>query len=151
MAASEHEVHGPIDFVLIEFPSEGLTGAAGDALLELVDRGIVRVYDLLVVRKDDDGTVSGIDVTDLSASGLGGFTAFEGARSGLLGDDDVAEAAAALEPGTTAAMILYENTWAIPLVAAALDAGAQLVASQRIPATAVMEALDELEAADGAN
>lgn len=145
--AETPEIHGPIDFVLIEFPSDRLTGAAGDALLDLVDRGIIRIFDLLVIQKHDDGSFSGLDISDLSADQLGGFTAFEGARSGLLGDDDIGEAADALKPGTTAALILYENTWAIPFVAAALDAGAQMVASQRIPATEVMAALDELEAA----
>jgi hypothetical protein len=145
---SDAAVHGPIDFVLIEFPGDRLTGAAADALLDLVDRGVVTVYDLLVVRKDDDGTFSGIDVDDLSADTIGGFTAFSGAPSGLLGDDDLAQAADALKPGTTAALIVYENTWAIPFVAAARDVGGQLVASARIPAQDVMDALDALEAQD---
>ena len=146
--AAEPDVHGPVDFVLIEFPSDRLDGSAGAALLDLVDRGIIRIWDLLVIEKADDGSFAGVDVTDLSADRIGGFTAFAGARSGLLGDDDVAEAAGALEPGRTAAMILYENTWAIPFVAAAMDVGAEVVASQRIPATDVMAALDALEADD---
>ena len=145
-AATASEVHGPIDFLLLEFKGDKMDGQAGEALLDLVSRGIIRIFDCLVVRKDADGTFSGIDVTDLSADEIGGFTAFAGARSGLLGDDDVSEAASAMEPGTAAAMLVYENTWAIPFVAAALDSGAQLVASQRIPATVVMEALDALEA-----
>lgn len=145
---SDADVHGPIDFVLIEFPGDRLTGGAADALLDLVDRGIVRIYDLLAVRKDDDGTFSGIDITDLSTDTLGGFTAFSGARSGLLGDDDLAEAAEAMKPGTVAALIVYENAWAIPFVAAARDAGGQLVASARIPAQDVMDTLDALEADD---
>lgn len=145
---AEPQVHGPIDFVLLEFPSDRLTGRAGDALLDLVDRGIVRIYDLLVIQKAEDGSVSGLTVADLSADQLGSFNVFVGAQSGLLGDDDVAEAGNALEPGTTAAMILYENTWAVPFVAAALDSGAQVVASQRIPATVVMDALEALEAND---
>lgn len=148
MSATEQDVHGPIDFVMLEFPGDRLTGAAGDALLDLVDRGLVRIYDLLVIQKADDGSVSGIDIADLSADRLGSFTVFDGAQSGLLGDEDVAEAAGAMEPGTTAAIILYENTWAIPFVAAALDSGARVVASQRIPGTAVTEALDLLEAND---
>jgi hypothetical protein len=148
MSDAEPEAHGPIDFVLLEFPTDRLTGRAGEALLDLVDRGIVRIYDLLVIQKADDGSVSGIDIADLSADHLGSFSAFVGVQSGLIGDDDVAEAGNALNPGTTAAMILYENTWAIPFVAAALDSGAQLVASQRIPAPVVMEALDALEAND---
>jgi hypothetical protein len=145
MAEAETETHGPIDFVLLEFPSDQLTGRAGEALFDLVERGIVRIYDLLVVQKGEDGTVAGLNITDLSADQLGSFSVFVGAQSGLIGDDDVAEAGNALKPGTTAVMIVYENVWAIPFVSAALDSGAQLVASQRIPAPVVMEALDALE------
>lgn len=142
------DVHGPIDFLLLGFESDKLTGAAGDALLDLVDRGLIRIYDLLVVQKAADGSFSGLDVTDLSADYLGGFAVFEGARSGLLGDDDLAEAAGVMEPGTTAAMIVYENTWAIPFIAAAQASGAQVLARERIPADVVMEVLDQLEAAE---
>jgi Family of unknown function (DUF6325) len=150
-AVEPTDVHGPIDFLLVEFQAERMTGEAAAALLDLVERGIVRVYDLLVVRKELDGTFSGIDLADISADGLGGFAAFAGARSGLLGDDDLAQAADAMEPGTMAAMIVYENTWAIPFVAAAQRNGAQVIASARIPADVVTEVLDELEAADAAN
>jgi Family of unknown function (DUF6325) len=143
---SDIAVHGPIDFVLIEFPGDRFTGAAADALLDLVERGVVRVYDLLVIRKAEDGTFSGIDVGELSADDIGGFTAFAGARSGLLGDDDLRQAADAMKPGTVAALIIYENSWAIPFVAAAHDAGGMLIASERIPAQDVMDALDALEA-----
>jgi hypothetical protein len=141
-------VCGPIDFLVLEFPAENMNGDAAAALADLVDRGIVRIYDLLVMRKDADGTVSGIDISDVGGAGLGGFTAFSGARSGLLDDDDMADAAHALAPGSAAALIVYENTWAIPFVAAARRAGAEVVASARIPADVVMEVLDELEAAE---
>lgn len=144
------DAHGPVDFLLLEFPGDRPTGKAAAALLDLVEAGIVRIYDLLVVRKETDGTFSGIDMTELGAGELGGFTAFAGARSGLLGDDDLAAAADALQPGTTAAMILYENSWAIPFVAAAREAGAQVVARERIPADVLMDVLDELDAADAA-
>lgn len=143
---SDRDVHGPVDFVLIEFPGDRFTGAAADSLFELVRRGIVRVYDLLAIRKDEDGTYSGIEISDLTSDAVGGFTAFAGARSGLLGDDDLRDAADAMEPGTVAALIVYENLWAIPFVAAAQDAGGQLIASARIPAQDVMDALDALEA-----
>jgi dihydroorotase-like cyclic amidohydrolase len=144
------DAHGPVDFLLLEFPGDRPTGKAAAALLDLVEAGIVRIYDLLVVRKETDGTFSGIDMTDLGEGELGGFTAFAGARSGLLGDDDLAAAAEALQPGTTAAMIVYENSWAIPFVAAAREAGAQVVARERIPADVLMDVLDELDAADAA-
>jgi hypothetical protein len=151
MTATEAEVHGPVDFLLLEMRAEKMTGEAGRALLDLVERDIVRIYDLLVIRKDADGTFSGVDITDLSSDDLGGFTAFAGARSGLLGDDDLAEAANAIEPGTVAALIVYENSWAIPFVAAARDAGAEVVASARIPASVLNDALDDLDAAEAAN
>lgn len=142
---SDTGVHGPIDFVLIEFPGDRVTGAAADALMGLVERGIIRVYDLLVIRKADDGTFAGIDVSDVSANNVGGFTAFTGARSGLLSDDDLRQAADAMEPGTVAALIVYENSWAVPFVKAARDAGGEVIASARIPAQDVMDALDALE------
>src|SRR5215213_9686643 len=107
-ATTAPEVHGPIDFLLLEFKGDKMDGQAGEALLDLVSRGIIRIFDCLVVRKDADGSFSGIDITDLSADEIGGFTAFAGARSGLLGDEDVAEAAGAMEPGTAAAMLIYE-------------------------------------------
>jgi hypothetical protein len=145
---ADGEVHGPIDFVLLEFPGDRVTGAAADALLDLVDRGVVRVYDLLVVHKDADGSFAGVDIGDLSADAVGGFSVFGGARSGLLGDEDLAQAAGVMQPGTVAALIVYENAWAVPFVAAAREAGGQLVASARIPAQDVMDALDALDAAD---
>jgi len=140
---------GPIDFLLLELDPEHLDGSIAAALMDLVDRGVVSVLDLLVIRKDADGTVVIVDIDGLSADAVGGFTLFVGASSGLLGDDDVAEAGHALEPSRTAALLVYENTWARGFVAAATAAGAQLVASARIPATAVNEALDAMDLADG--
>jgi hypothetical protein len=136
--------HGPIDFVLIEFP-EASTGATGDALMDLVERDVIHVYDLLVISKAEDGSFTGVDIDDLTADGVSGFTAFSGVRSDLLGDDDLTMAADAMKPGSTAALIVYENVWAVPFVAAARDAGGELIASQRIPAQDVIDALDALE------
>lgn len=147
MSVTDDDVHGPIDFVLIEFTGDKFTGEGAAALLDLVESGIVRIYDILVIRKDADGTFSGFEIEDLDVDSVGAFFAFEGARSGLLGDEDVAEAAGAMEPGTVAALIVYENLWAIPFVAATLRAGGQMIASQRIPALDVMAALDAIEAA----
>jgi hypothetical protein len=147
MSVTDEDVHGPIDFVLIEFSGDKFTGEGAAALLDLVESGIVRIYDILVIRKDADGTFSGFEIEDLDVDSVGAFFAFEGARSGLLGDEDVAEAAGAMEPGTVAALIVYENLWAIPFVAATLRAGGQMIASQRIPALDVMAALDAIEAA----
>lgn len=115
--------------MLIEFPGHEPTGTAGEALLDLVDRDLIRIYDLFLIHKDEDGLVTGLEINDLSDKGLGGFTVFSGAQSGLMGDEDRHEAAAAMKPGTASVLIVYENTWAIPFVAAARDAGAELIAS----------------------
>ena len=141
-------VHGPIDYLLIEFSGDKMTGAAADALLDLVQRGIITIYDLLVIRKEADGTFTGVELQDVTADDIGGFGMFAGARSGLLGDEDLQQAADVISPGTAAALIVYENTWAIPFVAAALEMGAQVVAGARIPADVVTAVLDELEAAE---
>ena len=144
MSPTPKDVAGPIDFVLLEFPRDRLTGDAGQALMDLVQRGIIRLYDLMVISKDQDGAVEVLELTDPGSAG-GGFAYFTGARSGLLGDDDVSEAASAMQPNTVAALIVYENSWAIPFVAAARDSGGELIASQRIPASDVMAALEALE------
>jgi len=144
---ADSEVYGPIDVVVLEFPStDRMRGDAAAALFDLVDRGIVAIYDLLVVKKEEDGSFSGVNLSDVSRDDLGGFVAFAGARSGLIGDDDLADAAALMTPGSVAALIVYENTWARPFVAATLAAGGELVASTRISATDVMATLDELDA-----
>lgn len=143
----ETEAHGPVDFVLLEFPVEGLTGRASEEMVKLIEQGVIRLYDLLVVMKTEDGTVEVLELTDPNGPAAS-FSYFDGARSGLLGDDDIAEATAAILPGTVAALIVYENTWAAPFVAAVRESGGELVASTRIPAPDVMEALDALEALD---
>ena len=138
------EVHGPIDYVLLEFTGNKMTGRAAEELVNLVERGIVHVYDVMVVGKQADGTAYAVDLAEASGE-AGSFADLNGARSGILADDDLAEAAAAMEPGTLAALIVYENTWAIPFVAAAMESGGQMIAGGRIPAEDVMEALEALE------
>jgi uncharacterized membrane protein len=139
------DVYGPIDYLLVEFPSSSDTSGVVDALADLVDRGVVRLYDLLVIRKEEDGTFSGVDLEDVTPDGVGSFRAFAGARSGLLNDDDLREAGNAMTPGTVAAFLVYENAWAVPFVGAASAAQGEVVASARIPAQDVMDALDALE------
>ncbi|MEU5884942.1 DUF6325 family protein [Spirillospora sp. NPDC047279] len=139
------DVHGPIDFVLIEFPKDRLTGSTAQALMDLIERGVVRVLDLMLIGKAPDGSIFMVDLTEPSAKELGAFVEFAGARSGLLGESDAREAAVAMRDDTLAALIIYENTWAIPFVAAARENGGELIASARIPATDVMEALDALD------
>lgn len=143
---SEPTTHGPVDFLLLEFPAGEPTGAVADELLSLVEQGTIRVYDLVVAHKDDDGIVSVLDLEDLGEGGAATFAMFAGAQSGLLAGDDLETAGGIMEPGTTAALIVYENAWAVPFVSAALAAGGQAVASMRIPATDIIAALDELDA-----
>ena len=143
---SENEAHGPVDFALLEFPRDRLTGEAGQALMDLVEAGTIRLFDLLVISKDADGGIEVLELTDPGGPAAG-FSYFAGARSGLLGDEDVQEASAAMDPDTVAALLVYENTWAAPFVAAARRSGGELIASARIPATDIMAAVESIEAA----
>lgn len=136
---------GPIDYLVIEFPGNRMTGEGWPILVDLVDRGIIRILDLAFIRKDEDGSVSGLTLQDLGEDGVE-LTAFEGASSGLLGDDDLAEAAAAVEPGCSAGVLLFENTWAAPFAAAMRRSGGELVAFGRIPTQEILARLDELDA-----
>jgi hypothetical protein len=140
---------GPIDYLVVEWPADRQPdGTAFPHLVDLVDRGLIRVLDLAFVHKEMDGSVVGINIGDLDLDGNPEIAVFEGASSGLLGDDDFGEAGGAIEPGCSAAILLYENTWAAPFATALRRGGAQLVANGRIPVNAIIAALDELEAAD---
>ena len=147
MEASEAEL-GPIDVVVIGYPPGApMTGEAVPILLDLVERGIIRVFDALLVRKDEDGTVSGFNLADLDEDNVGDLSVFAGASTGLLGDNDVALAAAELEPGAAAVMIVYENRWAAPFAAAVRRNGGVLIANERITVQDLVDALDAAEAA----
>lgn len=137
---------GPIDYLLVEWPGRQPNGEVAPHLVDLVDRGLIRILDLAFVAKDDDGTVAGLELSDLG-DGAAELEVFEGASSGLLSDDDLTEAAAALEPGTSAAILVFENTWAAPFATAVRQSGGQLVASGRIPVEDVLAALEAAEAA----
>ncbi len=139
---------GPIDVVVIGYPAGApMTGEAVPLFLDLVDRGLIRVFDALFVRKNDDGTFSGFDLADLDEDRPGDLTAFVGASTGLLSDDDVALAAQEIEPGTAALLIVYENRWAAPFVAAVRRNGGELIAFERVRARDLINALDAAEAA----
>ena len=146
MSVSNSEVTGPVDYLLLEFPDQQPSGEAAAALLDLMAVGIIHVYDIVAIRKAPDGSVSGVEITDMGPEGTG-FAVFSGARSGLMDDDDVADAGEAMEPGTVAVLLVYENTWAVPFVAATHRSGGQLVASARIPAQDIIDVLDGLDAA----
>ena len=136
---------GPIDYLLIEWTDRQPTGEAVPYLVDLVDRGLIRILDLAFIAKGEDGSIVAIDLADV-AGRAEAFAVFKGAASGLLSDDDVAEAGGALEPGTSAALLVYENRWAAPLATALRRSGAQMVASGRIPVEDVLAALDAAEA-----
>jgi hypothetical protein len=137
---------GPIDYLIVEWPGRQPNGEAAPHLIDLVDRGLIRIIDLAFIAKDEDGTVSRLEIADLGDE-VEAFAEFEGASTGLLSEDDAGEAANALEPGTSAAMLVYENLWAAPFASALRGSGAQLVASGRIPVQDLIDALDAAEAA----
>ena len=148
MSEEQLEEMGPIDYVVLEWKGEQPdAGEVQPLLLDLVDRGIIRILDIAFLAKDEDGAVSGIDIGDLKQVAAA-FAEFEGASSGLLGFDDLQEAAAALDPGTSAAVLVWENRWAAPVAAALRRSGGQLVASGRLPIQAIIAALDAVEASN---
>jgi hypothetical protein len=146
MGTDELEEMGPIDYILVEWPGRQPTGEAAPFLVDLVERGIIRILDLAFITKAEDGSIAGLEISELGDE-VEELKVFEGISSGLLSDDDTAEAAAALEPGTSAALLVYENRWAGPFAAAVRRSGGQLVASGRIPVQAVLAALEEAEGA----
>lgn len=141
----ELETMGPIDYIVVEFPGNRMTGEAFPLLVDLVDRGLIRIIDLVFIRKDADGSVTALDISDIDRDGSLDLAVFQGATSGLLGSDDLEEAAKALEPNSSAGVLVYENVWAAPFASALRRGGAQLVAGGRIPVQAILAALDATE------
>jgi hypothetical protein len=152
MSEQPLEEMGPIDYVVLEWPGRQPKGDVAPMILDLHDRGIIRILDVALMVKGDDGSVAAVDIGAANGDG-GGFSEFEGASSGLLGQEDLEEAAAALAPGTSAAVLIWENRWAAPVAVALRKSGGQLVASGRLPVQAVIAALEaaEAEAATQAN
>jgi len=136
---------GPIDYLLVEWPGRQPNGEVAPHLVDLVDRGLIRILDLAFIAKGEDGSVVGMELADLGGE-VAELSIFEGAASGLLSDEDIDEAGSALEPGTSAALLVFENSWAAPFATAVRRSGGQLVASGRIPVQAVLAALDAAEA-----
>lgn len=143
--SEDFEEMGPIDYLVVEWPDRQPTGEAAPYLLDLVDRGLIRIIDLAFIVKTEEGAVEALEISALGDAAES-LLAFEGASSGLLTDDDFTEAGEALEPGTSAALLVYENRWAAPFASAVRRSGAQLVASGRIPVQALEAALDATEA-----
>jgi hypothetical protein len=146
MEAHNEEI-GPVDIVVIAYPADApMTGEAAPLLMDLVKHGIIRVLDVLFVIKNADGSYSGFEAKDLDDKTVGDFKVFEGASSGLLGEEDAATAAEGIEPGSAAVLLVYENRWAAPFVAAVRRNGGVVVDFQRIPVQDLVEALDATEA-----
>ena len=131
---------GPIDYVVLEWPRERTAPNVAPMIVDLVDRGIIRILDVALIAKEDDGTVTALDFSRLEPFGV-----FEGASTGLLGTEELEEAGEVLERGTAAAVLIWENRWAAPIGVALRRSGAQLVASGRIPVQGILAALEATE------
>ena len=146
MEQDELETMGPIDIVVIEFTDGEPTGEIAPIVVDLVDKGIIRILDLMLIAKDEDGVVSGLELADFDGDGTVDLRVFQGASSGILGDDDAATAGEALEPGSAAVLLVFENRWAAPFAMAVRRAGGRLVDFQRIPVQALLALLEDDEA-----
>jgi hypothetical protein len=140
-ALEELEEMGPVDYLLVEWSGRQPNGELAPHLIDLVDRGIVRILDLVFLAKDEVGSVAAIEIGELPHLGD-----FEGASSGLVDEEDLAEAGAVMEPGTSAALLIYENVWAAPFAVAMRKSGGQVVSSGRIPIQQMLAALEAAEA-----
>ena len=142
---------GPVDYVVVEFPAgaSNFTGEMADELLKLVDSGIIRVIDVLILTKDEDGTVDAMELSDVPE--LGELRALEAQLAELLAAEDVEHLAAAMDPGSTAGVLIWENLWAAPFASAARHSGGQLIANGRIPIQAIIASIaaDSAPATEG--
>ena len=139
---------GPVSYLVVQFPGSRMTGEGLPLLVDLVEKGIIRILDLVFVTRGTDGSITAMEISDFDGDGQLDLAVFEGASSGLLSDEDVSEATSVIEPGNSAGILVYENVWAGPLAAAIRRGGGQLVASGRIPVQAVLAQLDAMESAD---
>jgi uncharacterized protein DUF6325 len=142
---------GPVDWIVVEFPGSRFNGQIAPALLDLVERDLVRVLDLLVLKKDDDGSLEAFELSDLDQGEVGELRTYEAELAMLLSEEDVTSLGAAIEPGSSAAVLVWENTWAAPFASAVRRSGGQLVASGRIPIQALLAAVEADEQSQEVN
>ena len=137
---------GPVDYVVVEFPAgaSNFTGEMAKELLALVDAGTIRVIDVLILTKNEDGSVDAMELSDIP--NLGPLQKVEAELADLLAADDVVNLAAAMEPGSTAGVLIWENLWAAPFASAARRSGGQLIANGRIPIQAIIASIEADEA-----
>ena len=141
---------GPVDWIVLEFPGTKLNGEIAPVLKDYVDRGLIRILDLLFLKKDEDGGFEAFEAADLEDSEIGELRSYETELAMLLSEQDVADLVETIEPGSSAAVLVWENLWAAPFGVAARHAGAQLVASGRIPIQAVIAAMESDAEEEGA-
>jgi hypothetical protein len=137
---------GPVDYLVVEFPAgaSNFTGEMAAELLALVDAGTIRVIDILILTKNEDGTVDAMELSDIDE--LGPLQAVEAELAELLAEEDVEHLAAAMDPGSTAGVLIWENLWAAPFASAARRSGGQLIANGRIPIQAIIASIEADEA-----
>jgi hypothetical protein len=145
MSGGDVDVLGPVDYLVVEFPADkaDFSGEMAAELGALVDRGLVRVLDLLIMRKDADGSVEAVELHEADESKVGQLVALETELGMLLAAEDIEAIGLAIEPGSVAAVLVYENSWAGPFSSAVRRSGGQLVANGRIPTQALLAAIDE--------
>jgi Family of unknown function (DUF6325) len=146
---ADDDALGPISYLIVEFPGNKMTGEGMPILVDLVDQGLIRILDLLFVTRDEAGSLRAVELRDLDLDGQIDVTLFEGASSGLLDDSDLADAASVIEPGSSAAILLFENRWARSFAQALRRGGAELIAAGYVPLDAIAESLDAAETAGG--
>ena len=140
--ADQPDAMGPISYLIVQFPGNKMTGEGFPILVDLVDRGLIRILDLVFVTRDTDGSVRAIEMSDLDHDGKLDLAVFEGASSGLLDSSDLADAESVIDPGSSAAVLIFENRWATSLTQALRRGGAELVAAGYIPHEAIAASLD---------
>lgn len=136
---------GPVDYLVVSFPAEkaNFSGAMADELKRLMDSGTIRVLDLVIVTRAEDGTVEATELQDKDESEVGELRSLEADLSLLLASEDVERVGADLEPGSVAAVLVWENTWAGPLASAIRHSGGELIGTGRIPTQALIAAAEE--------
>jgi hypothetical protein len=133
---------GPVDWIVVEFPGSKFNGEIAPTIRDLVQRDLIRVLDLLILKKDADGSLEAFELSDLDPSEVGELRHYEAELAMLLSEDDVTAVANAVEPGSSAAVLVWENLWAAPFASAVRRSGGQLVASGRIPIQAILAAIE---------
>jgi hypothetical protein len=143
---AETDAMGPVSYLVVEFPGNKMTGEGLAALVDLVDRGLVRVLDLVFVMRDTDGSITALELRDIDGDGELDLTVFEGASSGLIGESDIEQAGSVLQEGASAAVLVFENSWAIPFVRGLRNGGAEVIAAGYITQEDLVEAIELAEA-----